>query len=373
MLYQSRKVPRNSTVARGKAGVFCLLTAVGILHIGQRARAAVANVRQPGRIDGASRLAGNLLRRPGLLRLVGTAQSEGSFFFRVQAHPPNSPTGFAMLVAHQKGKSAVVLYGSNGRVYAYFGPRMLVFVDVRRPGVLDVFRGVSAGLAFGARGRPGRHLTAFGCTLAPMASGSGFVGFDLASVLQMASQRATRTAYFAADRTLSLSKGASTLTLTLSAPDRSFPIVGSTISSRQGNLAITDISPNAKPLRKLFGVTLAALRASGRPLQVSNYRVGEPLIWFPPPNFGSNQGEIQASEALEQLMPVDENRVRAEDERWINAQIVAMQKSSPSDYGLKAGLRPMIRIFSTMEWGLHKAVDMEAQRMAYVLLQSEME
>ncbi len=342
-----------------------ILVLLGLILNGGGGRAAGIPTEVPiaGVAKGAAeQLVGRLLRHPGQLRLVGARRYKGSFFFRIRASQKSPSIHFTLLVACKAGKVAIVVTGANGRDYGYYTDGLLVLIDTKHPGCLDLFRGVSPVLALGGRAG-GRHRSGtFAFAMAPVPGPAGKVVLDLSGPVKSALIRASWSRLQRANGTATFYGKHGTLALGLSGAKSAFPIRSLILSSAGRSLAVLNISRKAEPLESVFGITMAKLKASGVPLRICKYRGGESLPLLPPIGFGFNRGEIMASEAMERLMPIDETRARAKDERWISQQIVDLQKSAASDYGAKSGIVPMIRIFSAIEWGLHRSVDTEAQR-----------
>ena len=155
-----------------------------------------------------------LLKSPSHLRLTGTAANRATFFFRVLASNLKGEVNFGMVAACRHGISAVLVYAGNGLPYAYCGKGLLVLVDARRPGTLDVYRGISPGLAIG--GGPGSLLkTSF--VLAPTWGRAGMIDLNLLPWVASADHRATQKELLDNGRQLVFTKGATDLRVMLSA------------------------------------------------------------------------------------------------------------------------------------------------------------
>jgi hypothetical protein len=351
--------------ARASSGVG-VVALILVLSVGVRSSqgATASNTRGTGKV--ARHLVMQLLQNPIKLRLSASPTEKHTFFFRIQIHWKQPTDHFSIMVACNGGKVAIVVYGHNGMVYSYYTNDLMVIVSTRHPGNIDVFRGASPVFAVGGRAGGTHHRPMFGFVMAPVLSSPAKAVLDLSGPLHSALVRpTTRCGFQPATGTATFYRKDGLLTFQLAGPNSNYPIKSLLFSSSQGDITVSNITVGTQPLADVFGITLASLKACGQILHVQKYHFGEQFPGFPPLNFGSNQGEVLASEALEQLMPIDENRVRAIDERWISQQITDLQKSADSDYGPKSGIQPMIRLFSTMEWGPHKAVDTEAQRTVY--------
>ena len=355
-----RNLCRESACRRtAELSAFCFLLAVtgtAALHAAQLGPA-------PAQKGAIHRLVAALLRNPARLRLPEPGHPRATFFFKVQLRVNRPPDSCSLLAASDKGKAAVVVYGENGMPYAYLGPGLLAFVDANKPGQLDVFRGVSASLLAGGTKFPGKRHPSFAVALIPVSGKSGAVGLDLSpGLLRLAVRQAARTSYNSAERMLVLSTGNRRLLIALNPEGAKFAVRMVSASTPAGALVVSDVTPGKLPIENLFRVTLDALRASGQPVRTERYHPGEKLPWFPHPGFGSNRGEVLASEALQRLMPVEESRVNSDVRRSLRKQIADLRGAEQGGQEAGDGLLPMIRIFHALEWGADQSVDNEAER-----------
>ena len=319
----------------------------------------------------APQLVRRLLRDPARLQLIGSADSKRTFFFGIEARQTQQKVHYSLLVASSAGKVAIVIYNAHGRAYGYFANGLLVLVDTKRPGYLDVFRGVSPVLVVGGRAGAAHQRGAFAFEIAPVAGTAAGVALDLSGPLQSTLVRATQSRFQPISGTATFYGKHGSLTFRIAGPKASFPIKSISLVTPNVGLLVSNITVGADPLDDVFNITLAKLKASGVPLRIQKYQKGEVLPLFPTaPGFKSNIPEIQAAGALEQLMPVNGDRVRAINEHWMSQQISDLRKSAPADLNLqqvaagkpdmKSGLLPMIRIFQMVEFGTHNALDTEA-------------
>jgi hypothetical protein len=355
----SQQIAKDSRAVLGIAVAVLLL---GIaMSLGASWGAALRSPRGTGKT--ARGIVRQLLQNPAQLRLEESPTSKRTFFFRIEIHWRKPEYRFSMLVACKSGKVAIVTYDRNGRVYSYYTSGLFVIVDARHPGVIDVFRRASMVLDVGGRAGGVQRLSTFGFAMSPVLDSPAKALLDLSGPLRSALVRPTTWCGFqSVTNTAIFCRKDGTLSFRLAKPKSAFPVQSVVSSNPKSSISLPKIKDGSQPLVDLFGVSLASLKASGQHLRIRNYQLGERLPWFPPSNFGSNQGEILASDALDRLMPIDENRVRVLDEHLINRQISALRHSGNSDYGPKSGMLPLAKIFSTLEWGPHNAVDFHAQR-----------
>lgn len=358
---QASKRSTNDKSTFPVAGATALLLAI-YFSMGTLWGAPLPNAQGTGKA--ARSLVKELLRNPAKLRLAASPKSKRTFYFRIQINSLKPNYHFSLLVACNAGRVVVVTYDHNGRVYSYYTSGLFAIVDTRRPGDIDVFRGASMVLGVGGRAGGPSQRSEFGFAMAPVLHSPARATLDLSGPLQSALTRpVTWCGFQAATGTAVFYRKDGMLSFQMAKPKSAFPIRSVALSNASHDyITVTKINGDAQPLLDVFGVTFASLKAGGQPLRVRKYHFGEQLPWFPPPSFGSNQGEILASDALGRLMPIDENRARALDEHLISRQISALRRSGNSDVGPKSGVLPMVKIFSTLEWGLHNAVDFHAQR-----------
>ncbi len=301
-----------------------------------------------------------LLRAPTRLQLIGSVKSRRTFFLRIRFQKDSKHAIYSLLVASKSGKIAIVVSGASGMVYAYYSDGLLVDVDTQRPGCLDVLRGVSPSFFFGGREGSRNHQATVAFELLPLLAPKGVAALDLTVPLRSVLAR-TQTSSFQPTNETAVFQGTTVAVTIHLAPEKSpFAIRSMSMSTAHGGIILSDISPNAEPLQDVFHLTLAKLKASGVPLRVRSYHTGEPVLWAPPPNFGSKQGEIQASVALERLMPINEDREQLMRERWLEKQIAALKEGAASETQPNAGVIPLVRIFAMLEWGPNHSLDIQA-------------
>ncbi len=306
--------------------------------------------------NAASSAAGPVIRKllmhPLSLQLAGSQKSRKTFFFRIHAQSVKPPQAFSVLAASKSGRVTVVLFASNGLIYGYYGDGLFVLVDTHHPGTLDVYHGVSPEFLVGSAKGKGRRPPDVAFAFLPVVGNRGAVVLDLSGPLRMLLTRSTQLQFFPEKREIVLQRRHKRGTVFLSPPGSQFPVRAVDLFSRRGHLVICRISPGAEPLQRLFGLTTTKLKASGVTLDIRRYQAGEQLPWLPPVGFGSKPGEVRAAVALERLMPISKKRELARRDRWMAEQIAVLgARSVVINSGPHGGMRPLERIFGTLEWG----------------------
>ncbi len=351
---------RRPTAATLTAAV-CI---AGVLAVALSQHVGAANTR-PIPLAGASPGATirSLLHSPSHLRLIGSSSKPHTFFFRMEASGILGQLNYGLVAVCRRGTSAVLVYGSNGLPYAYCSGGLLVFVDLRRPGTLDVYRGISPGLAIGGGPAHSDRLMQTSFLLAPTVGRIGMIDLNLRPWVESANRNAARKELVDHGRQIVFEKGLTTLRVSLGPKDSSFPIGAVVVANpKKGRLSIWDISANAQPLRKFFEVNLKALENTGVSLRVRNYQV-RPLLWFPPANFGKVGGEVRAAEALARLMPINPARLRASRARWMGSMLNAVRRSTPgTPTEQHPRLNALARIYKTVEWGSSGSINEAAMK-----------
>lgn len=311
---------RCSTLALRAAYLAAIMFAFGQfgLYAG-RAFATPAVKSAPPAVPTAKELVAALLRAPHRLQLAGSAKSRQTFFFRIRMGLKNPLYACRALVASKDGHVVVVAYNDAGLPYAYYGEGIFVFVDTLQPGRLDVLLGASPLFILGAQKADGSGPPKRGAIdLQAVKGTNGAAAVDLSTPLRAISKLSTSSRYLPSQRELIFSRAGKVQTFVLAARDRSFPIRSLALSGPSHSFSLYDITAGSLPPENLFGVTLAKVRSTDLPCTVWHYTPGMAMKWFPPPGYGSNQGEVQAAEALEKLMPISRRRVRRHRRRWMS-------------------------------------------------------
>ncbi len=302
----------------------------------------------------AKKLVAGLLRHPHRLQLVGSAKSPQTFYFRIRMGVRNPLYACRALITSKAGHVVVVTYNDAGLPYAYYGDGIFVFVNTQRPGRLDVLLGASPLFLLGSQKAAGGGPPERGAIdLSAVAGTSGAAAVDLSTSLRAIAKFSTSTRYSASRRELIFSRAKNVKTIILAAHGRLFPIRSLELSGPHHTFSLYDITAGSLPPENLFGVTLAKVRSTDLPCTVWHYTPGMAMKWFPPPGYGSNQGEVQAAEALEKLMPISRRRVRRHRRRWMSKEIFALAKLHSRTAALRS-------IYANLEWGPAPAINEQA-------------
>ncbi len=329
---------------------------------GTRAAEAQAGAGSPKSVPSASQIISRLLRHPQRLELVGSGISKETFYFRLCAKQKTGQHNMNLLVASNAGHTAVVSCTDTGLPYAYFGDGIFVIADTQHPGRLDVLLGASPVLLVGAQAAKSGSSPRWAFRLTSIAGTQGAAGLNLSVGLSNLPKGASQATFSPSQRKLIFLHGTHTDTVVLAPPGAPFPVQSVTFAHPRLWVSIYDITADRQPVRDLFGVTPARVKATDLPIKVWKYRPGLALRWYPCANFGSRPGDLLAAHALEQLMPINADRDHREWSHVLERLLAMLKKSTPSDSGPHSGLKVMQRLFALLEWRIHDNVDLEANQ-----------
>ncbi|MGC9217303.1 MAG: hypothetical protein ACP5FM_11615 [Acidithiobacillus sp.] len=227
---------------------------------------------------------------------------------------------------------------------------------------MDVLLGASPVIVVGAQTAKKGSPPRWAFRMKSIAGTQGAAGLELSAGLSNLPKGASQATFSPSQGKLTFLHGTHDDTVVLAPPGAPFPVQSVTFAHPRLWVSIYDITADRQPVRDLFGVTLARVRATGLPIKVWRYRPGLALRWYPPADFGSRPGDLQAAHALEQLMPINADRDRREWSHVLDRLLARLKKSTASDAGPHSGLKPMQQLFAMIEWGMRDSVDMAANQ-----------